>query len=144
MIVRRQLEYASEVWIPYSMRCITKIEQIQGISCRLIFFQKYNRDTYTSLLINLLYLDSLYTRRLIQQATTFYKIHYNLVDMSSILYINIAYKYYFFPRNMNISNRLPCYAVLHVTPSVDSLHMFALPEITIMQPLYGAALINFM
>ena len=29
MLVRSQLEYASEVWRPYTMKCIKKIEQIQ-------------------------------------------------------------------------------------------------------------------
>ena len=29
MLVRPQLEYASEVWNPYTMKCIKKIEQIQ-------------------------------------------------------------------------------------------------------------------
>ena len=29
MLVRPQLEYASEVWNPYTMKCIQKIEQIQ-------------------------------------------------------------------------------------------------------------------
>ena len=52
------------------MKCIKKIEQIQRNSCRFIFHE-YRRDTDTSLLINRLNLDSLYTRRLIQQATKF-------------------------------------------------------------------------
>ena len=91
-------------------------------------------------------LDSLYARRLIQQATMFYKIHYNLVDIcppsnnKKPLQIN-AYKYSFFPRSMNIWNRLPCSAVSHVIPSVDNFHKFAIPAIRVMQPLYGAALI---
>ena len=80
MLVRPQLEYASEVWSPYTMKCINKFEQIQRSSCRFIFHE-YRRDNDTSLLINRLNLDSLYTRRLIQQATMFYKIHYNLADI---------------------------------------------------------------
>ena len=72
IIVRPQLEYAREVWNPYTMKCIKKIEQIQRNSCRFIFHE-YRRDTDTSLLINRLNLDSLYTRRLIQQATMFSK-----------------------------------------------------------------------
>ena len=74
MLVRPQLEYASEVWSPYTMKCIKKIEQIQRNSYRFIFHE-YRRDTDTSLLINRLNLDSLHARRLIQQATMFYKIH---------------------------------------------------------------------
>ena len=32
MLVRPQLEYASEVWNPYTMKCIQKIEQIHADS----------------------------------------------------------------------------------------------------------------
>ena len=39
MLVRPQLEYASEVWRPYTMNCIKKIEQIQRNSCRFIFHE---------------------------------------------------------------------------------------------------------
>ena len=60
----RQLEYASEVCNPYAMKCFQKIEQIQRNSCRFIFHE-YRRDTDTSVLINRLDLDSLYTRWLI-------------------------------------------------------------------------------
>ena len=76
MLVRPQLEYASEVWNPYTMKCTKKIEQIHTNSIRFIFHE-YRRDTYTSVPINWLNLDSLYTRRLIQQATMLYKINNN-------------------------------------------------------------------
>ena len=145
------------------MKCIKKIEQIQRNSCRFIFHE-YRRDTDTSLLINRLNLDSIYTRRLIQQATMFCKIHYNLVDICTPSYIQHAnhissrtdhplnycnknplqknaYKYYFFPRSMNIWDHLPFSAVSHVIPSVDNFHKFAIPAIMDKQPLYGAALI---
>ena len=36
MLVRSQLEYGSEVWKLYTMKCIKKIEQIQRNSCRFI------------------------------------------------------------------------------------------------------------
>ena len=163
MLVCPQLEYASEVWSPYTMKCIKKIEQIQRNSCRFIFHE-YRRDTDTSVLINRLSLDSLYTRRLIQQATMFYKIQYNFVDICPPSYIQHAnhissrtdhplkycnknplqinaYEYSFFNRSMNIWNRLPCSAVSHVIPSVDNFHKFAMPAIRVMQPLYGSALI---
>ena len=64
LLVCPQLEYSSEVWNPYTMKCIQKIEQIPRNSCRFIFHE-YSRDTDTSLLINRLNLDSLYARRLI-------------------------------------------------------------------------------
>ena len=37
MLVRPQLEHASEVWNLYTMKCVLKIEQIHGNSCRFIF-----------------------------------------------------------------------------------------------------------
>ena len=89
MLVRPQLEYASEVCNPYAMKCIQKIQQIQRNSCTFIF-REYRRDTDTSLLVNWLNLDSLYTRRLIQQATMFYKIHYNLVSICPPSYMQHA------------------------------------------------------
>ena len=145
------------------MKCIKKIEHIQRNSCRLISHE-YRRDTDTSLPIKRLHPDSLYTRRLIQQSTMFYKIHCNLVDISPPSYIQQAnhissrtdhplkycnknplqinaHKYSFIPRSMNIWNRLPCSSASHVTPSVDNLHKFAMPAFTVTQPLYGAALI---
>ena len=163
MLVRPKLEYAIEVWNPYTIKCIKKIEQIQRNSSRFIFHE-YRRDTDTSLLINRLNLYSFYTCRLIQQATMFYKIHYNLVDICPPSYIQHAnhissrtdhplkycnnnplqinaYKYSFFPCSINIWNRLTCSAVSHVIPSVDNFHKFAIPAIRVMQPLYGAALI---
>ena len=54
-----------------------------------------------------------------------------------------AYKCSFFPCSINIWNRLPCSAVSHVIPSVDNFHKFAMPAIRVMQPLYGAAIMNF-
>ena len=138
MLVRPQPKYASEVWNPYTMKCIKKIKQIQRNSCRFIFHE-YRRDTDTSLLISRLNLDFPYTPMLIQQATMSCKIHYNLVEIfypSHIKHANHissrndhpykycnknssqikAYKYSFLPRSMNIWNRLPCSAVSHMTP----------------------------
>ena len=165
LLVRPQLEYASYVWSPYIMKCIQKIQQIQRNSCRFIFHE-CRRGTETSLLIRRLILDSLYTRRPIQQATMFYKIHYNLVDKcppsytqhanhissrtdhplkycnKNPLQIN-AYEYSFFPHNMNIWNRLPCSAVSHVIPSVDNLHKLAIPAIRVMVLLPFKFNVNF-
>ena len=137
MLARPQVEYASEVWNPHTMKCIKKIGQIQRNSSRFIFHE-YRRDTDTSLLINRSNLDSLYTHRLIQQATMVNKIHYNLVDIcppsckqpanhissrtdhplrycnKKPLQIN-AYKYSFFSCSMNVWNRLPFSAVTNST-----------------------------
>ena len=39
VLVRPQLEYVCEVWSPYTMKCIKKIEKIQKNSCRFIFHE---------------------------------------------------------------------------------------------------------
>ena len=85
MLVCSKLEYAREVWNKYTMKCTKKIEQIQRNSSSM-----NTVDTDTTLLINRLNLDSLYTRRLIQQAAMFYKINYNLVDICPPSYIQHA------------------------------------------------------
>ena len=43
MLVRPQIQYASEVWNPYAMTCIKKSEKIQRNSCRFNFHE-YRRD----------------------------------------------------------------------------------------------------
>ena len=86
MLVRPQLEYASDVWNPYAMKCIKKIEQIQRNNADSSFINTV--ETLT--LINRLNLDSLYARKLILQATMFYKIHYNLVDICPPSYLQHA------------------------------------------------------
>ena len=137
MVVCAQLEYVGEVLNPHTINRVRKIKQIQRNSCRFIF-QDYARDTNTSLISSLLYQDSLYTCRLIQQAIMFYKIHCIFLDMSFTLqhasnisdridhtlkYCNMnpshidAYEYSFFPHSMNAWNRFPCSAVLYVTHS---------------------------
>ena len=163
MLVRLQLEYASEVLNLCTMKCIQKIEQVQRNSCRFIFHE-YRRDTDTSLLINRLNLDSRHTRRLIQQATMFYKIHCNLVDICHPSYIQHAnhissrtdrplkycnknplqinaYKYSFLPSLYEYLESSPMLSCFSCDPSVDNFHKFAIPAIMAMQPLYGAALI---
>ena len=39
MLVRPHVEYASEIWSLYTMKCIKKIEQIQRNLCRFIFHE---------------------------------------------------------------------------------------------------------
>ena len=150
MLVCPQLEYASEVWNLYAMKCIKKIEEIQINSCRFNF-QENRADTDTSLLISRLNLDSLHTRRLIQQATMFHKFLYNLVDICPPSYMQHAkhissindhpLKHCNKDNSQIYKYRLSSKAVLHVTSSMETLKAFAMPEIRVMQPLYGTALI---
>ena len=142
---------------------VEKMEQIQRNSCRFIFHE-YRRDTDTSLLISRLNPDSIYTRRLIQQANISYKIHCNLIDICLPSYIRHAnhfssktdhpmkhcknnplkinaYEYSFFHRSMNIWSCLPSSAVSNLIPSVENFHTFAMPVIRVMHPLYCACVI---
>ena len=96
----------------------------------------------------------------------FYKTHYNLVDICPrpcIQHANHisdrtdhpskycnkdpsqinANKYSFFPHRMNIWNRLPCSAVLHVTPSIDNCHKLSIPAIKVIQPLFVLLSLKF-
>jgi len=163
MLVRPQVEYASEVWNPSTLKNCKKIEQIQRNAARFVFHD-YRRQTSVTPLVQKLQWDSLYIRRIVQQSTMLYKIHYNLVDIQTPPYIQPAvhiskridhplkycntipvlintFKFSFFPRSIHVWNRLPPSAVLHVTPSILSFQAMALPEIRCMQPLFGAALV---
>ena len=69
--VRSQLEYASEIWNPNTTYEINRFEQVQRSSARFIF-ANYNKCNHVTPLIQELNLDSLHTRRHIQQATMLY------------------------------------------------------------------------
>ena len=163
MLVRPQIEYASEVWNPYTLKNTNRLEQIQRNAARFVHHD-YRRQTSVSPLIQQLQWDSLHNRRLIQQATMIYKIHYNLVNIAIPSYIQFAnhvscridhplkysnnislnvnvFKYSFFPRSIGLWNRLPRSAVLHVAPSVLIFQEAASPAIRCMQPLHGNLLL---
>ena len=158
-LVRPQLEYASEVWNPSTITEINRIEQIQKAAARFAFAD-YRKTTHVTPLIEQLDWDQLHTRRLIQQATMLYRIHYNLVNISPppcfqraphisarlnhpLKYVSTnaptvnVYKYAFYPRTVAIWNRLPHEAVLHITPSVKFFQGFAAPAIRSMALLHG-------
>jgi hypothetical protein len=158
-LIRPQMDYASEVWNPDTVTEIKRLEQVQRNSARFVYAD-YRRRTHVSGLVQDLNWDPLHTRRLIQQATMFYKIHFGLVNItpppcieraSQISYrknhpfkytntissrLNV-YKYAFYPRVITIWNRLPRGAVLHVTPSIPLFHTYAIPAIRELSPLHG-------
>ena len=80
-LVRPQLEYPSTVWNPYTKRNINKIEMVQHRAARFIF-NDYSRTSHVSPMIDHLGWDNLQQRRLLHQATMFYKIHQGLVGIS--------------------------------------------------------------
>jgi hypothetical protein len=157
-LVRPKVEYASEVWNPNTAQDIEKVEKIQRNAARFVHAD-YRRTTHVTPLINELDWDSLHTRRLIKQATMLYRIHYGLVFISPpncfhratkffrldhpLKYISDfqpiinPYKYSFYPRAVQIWNRLPPSAILHIHPSTAFFQLHAVPAIREMQPKHG-------
>ena len=98
---------------------INRLEQLQRI------FPDYRKETHVPSLINQLNWDSLYTRRLIKQASMPNKIHYHLVNTSPPTCVQHATR--------NIFNRIshmlhqhshPCYACVQICIlSEDRIHM---------------------
>ncbi|CAB4005873.1 Hypothetical predicted protein [Paramuricea clavata] len=80
-LVRPQLEYASTAWNPYTKRNINKIEMVQRRAARFVF-NDYSRASYVSPMIDHLSWDNPQQRRLLHQATMFYKIYQCLVGIS--------------------------------------------------------------
>jgi hypothetical protein len=158
-LIRPRLEYASEVWNPYTSTLVDRLEQVQRAAARFVF-RDYRRTTRVTPLIDKIGWDSLHTRRLVAQNTMFYKIHHNLVNISmpsaiqpatyfarldhSLKYaIPIAsidsYKYSFYPRSVRIWNQLPVHAVTALTPS--AFRVAALPVIRVLCPPPGSNLL---
>ena len=126
-LVRPQLEYGVEAWNPYEVTSINRLEQVQRAAARFVY-QDYRRASPVTALLSKLNWDLLHTRRLLAQATMFYKIQHNLVNISFPAIIIPAtyigrndhllkysvpeatidpYKYSFFPRTTKLWNRLP-------------------------------------
>ncbi len=80
-LVRPQLEYACETWNPNTSTEIKRLEQLQHSAARFVF-PDYRRETHITPMLQQLSWDLLHTRRLIQQATMFYRIHYGLVNIT--------------------------------------------------------------
>ena len=144
-------------------RLINKVERIQRNAAR---FTKsdYWRETNATNLIQQLKWDTLHTRRIIQQQCMLYKIHYDLVNITiphcfqrasrislrlshPLNYTNLnppsidAHKFSFFPRSVQIWNRLPAAAVLHINPSLAVFHTVAAPAIRVLKPQFGATIL---
>ena len=158
-LIRPRLEYASEVWNPYTSTLVDRLEQVQRAAARFVF-RDYRRTTRVTPLIDKIGWDSLHTRRLVAQNTMFFKIHHNLVNISmpsaiqpatyfarldhSLKYaIPIAsidsYKYSFYPRSVRIWNQLPAHAVTALTPS--AFRVAAQPVIRVLCPPPGSNLL---
>lgn len=158
-LVRPQLEYASQVWNPYTLDGVKRIEQVQRSAARFVFSDYRRTTSVTPLIVNLGW-DSLHNRRLLSQATMFYKIHHGLVDIQLPQVIKPAlfigrhdhqlkfnipvasidpYKFSFYPRAVRIWNQLPPTTVL--APSVAIFQEAALPAIMDMRVPVGSRLL---
>ena len=159
MLVRPQLEYASEAWNPTSVTQVNQLEQVQRAAARFVH-RDYRRTTPVTPLITNLGWDSLHTRRLLHQSTMFYKIHYNHVNIpfpplvipatlitrkDHMLKFQLpststeAYRLSFYLRTIRIWNQLPSAAVC--APTVGMFRTAALPAIRAMLPQSGTRLL---
>ena len=130
-LVRPQLEYASSVWNPFTKTDKTKVESIQKQAARFTL-SNYQRTSSVNTMLETLKWDTLENRRLLAQATVFYKIINGIINISIphrltpkprpgrgshhlrchqvITNLNI-YKYSFYPRVIPLWNILPAAAV---------------------------------
>ena len=125
-MVRPKLEYAACAWNPHTEVNINKIEMVQRRAARFVY-NDYSRYNHVSQMLENLGWDTLEKRRLISQATMFYKINRNLVGIQlpdevkktnrTSRYVNSfsykqlqcnnnIYKYSFYPRTIITWNNL--------------------------------------
>ena len=151
-LVRPQLEYASSVWNPYTKNDKTKVESIQRQAARFTVGD-YRRTSSVTAMLDTLHWDTLEHRRLLAQATMFYKILNGTVNISipqrftpnprlargshHLRYHQVitnlnSYKYSFYPRIIPLWNILPVEAVL--APSHQAFSVAALPIIRCLPP----------
>ena len=151
-LVRPQLEYSEEAWNPHTQKDIYRLEQVQRQAARFVH-SDFRRTTEVTPLVQGLEWDTLHTRRLLNQATMFYKIQFQVVNIQLPSYLMLststcrsqhsykyqqlpsnvdAYGYSFYPRAIRIWNLLPASSVN--APSVETFKSAALPAIREMRP----------
>ena len=146
-LVRPQLEYATAAWNPHTNRNAKSLEGIQRQAARFVK-RDYKLDSSVTTMVNQLGWDTLKERRLMVQATMFYKIRYSIVNILIPSYVKVqssqtrrqhplqyqhiytrvdTFKYSLFPRIVPIWNILPVAAVTAET--VASFRTAAWPTI---------------
>ena len=148
-LVRPKLEYASAARNPYTDEDVNRLEQVQKNAARFVCGD-YRRTTHSSDLVHHLGWDTLEHRRLLHQASMFYKIRNGLVRIEfpkcvtpslretkphnyQQLKSNIlSYSYSFFPRTIRVWNRLT--RPVHEALSVTTFEALAKPIIMSMNP----------
>ena len=81
MLVRPKLEYASPIWNPHTSSQINRLERIQHYAARFVA-NDHRRTTNSTTLVLTLNWQTLERRRTIKQATTFYKILNNIIEIN--------------------------------------------------------------
>ena len=158
-LVRPQIEYGAEAWNPYTTTSIEDLERVQKAAARFTH-RDYRKSSSSSQLVSNLGWDLLHTRRLCAQATMFFKVYHNFVDIPlpptitpaffigrrdhsrklTIPEANVdAFKYSFYPRTVRIWNTLSYVAV--TKPSPATFREAAVPIIRSMQPPAGFRLL---
>ncbi len=130
-LVRPQLEYGTAAWNPHTQRNISMLESIQRQAARFVS-RDYRKTSSPTAMIDGIGWQSLEQRRRMAQATMFYRIHHQLVNIqfpntihrktrqtrnsNSLQYTQIqnrvdSYKYSMFPWTIPLWNQLPNAAV---------------------------------
>ena len=138
-------------WNPYTKRNINKIEMVQRRAARFVF-NDYSRASHVSPMIDHLGWDNLQQRRLLHQATMFYKIHQGLVGISlpddvcpltrasrlpnicpfrQIQSCVNVYKFSFYPRTIVTWNHIPFNNLCQSTPSFKTLAMPSIKSLNV-------------
>ena len=81
MLTRPKLEYSSPIWNPHTISQVKSLERVQHSVVRFVK-NYYRRNTNPVDLITALGWPTLERRRIIKQATTFYKIINNIIEIT--------------------------------------------------------------
>ena len=81
MLIRPKLEYSSPIWNPHTFSQVKSLERVQHSAARFVK-NYYRRNTNSADLITALGWPTLERRRIIKQATTFYKILNNIIEIT--------------------------------------------------------------
>ena len=81
MLIRPKLEYSSPIWNPHIFSQVKCLERVQHSAARFVK-NYYRRNTNPADLITALGWPTLERRRIIKQATTFYKILNNIIEIT--------------------------------------------------------------
>ena len=128
MLIRTTLEYSSPIWNPHTFSQIKSLERVQHSAARFVK-NYYRRNTNPADLITELGWPILERRRIIKQATTFYKILNNIIEIipppsrlanplsnpwTIYIYVYVAPRcrinamvFSFYPRAIRIWNMIP-------------------------------------